>query len=101
MTEVSHISQLDHFIYAAKFKPFFPLVMIVSFIYIVVMTAHFLLQKNDYKKLTFFYSRFSTLFFVIASFFIKSVTIGGTLFCYLFALLGVVHFLMAFRTGQK
>lgn len=40
------ISQLDYFVYAAKFQPFFPAIMIVSVLYICTVVIFFIFQLN-------------------------------------------------------
>ena len=40
------ISQLDYFVYAAKFQPFFPTIMTVSVLYICTVVIFFIFQLN-------------------------------------------------------
>nr|WP_308447216.1 YjdJ family protein [Alkalihalobacterium chitinilyticum] len=35
----NQISQLDHFVYAAKFQPTFPLIMVISGLYLILLNA--------------------------------------------------------------
>jgi hypothetical protein len=53
VTEHADISQLDHFIYAAKFKPIFPILMMFSFTYIFILSGYLLLKYNTKKLMVF------------------------------------------------
>lgn len=44
--ERGNISQLDYFVYSIKFKPIFPIIMMVSFIYMVFAIGQNLLQPG-------------------------------------------------------
>ncbi|MGD6774823.1 MULTISPECIES: YjdJ family protein [Bacillaceae] len=44
--ERENISQLDYFVYSIKFKPIFPIIMMVSFIYMVFAIGQKLLQPG-------------------------------------------------------
>ncbi|WP_404442822.1 YjdJ family protein [Sutcliffiella horikoshii] len=44
--ERGNISQLDYFVYAIKFKPIFPIIMMVTFIYMVLAIGQKLLQPG-------------------------------------------------------
>jgi len=49
--ERGNISQLDYFVYAIKFKPIFPIIMMVSFIYMVFAMGQKLLQPGIKQNL--------------------------------------------------
>jgi Domain of unknown function (DUF4306) len=54
VTNVSEISGFDHFIYAAKFKPLFPILMTISLLYILVLLATWLLRiSHEQTELIF------------------------------------------------
>ncbi|WP_226679837.1 YjdJ family protein [Sutcliffiella horikoshii] len=44
--ERGNISQLDYFVYSIKFKPIFPIIMMVSFMYMVFAVGQKLLQPG-------------------------------------------------------
>lgn len=100
VTQASHISQLDHFVYAVKFKPLFPIVMTLSLIYIVVTTAHLLLQ-NNIKKLSVLHVILGLLFLLIALFFSSFINLGAKYFSLIFAFFSVLNFLVAFGYNVK
>ncbi|EKN64119.1 YjdJ family protein [Schinkia azotoformans] len=87
----SDISQLDFFLYAAKFRPVFPIFMVLTLSYIVTISAKLVL-KNSYKKLILFYSLFGLLFFFLTVFVSDSPTIGGKYFTILFIILSIINF---------
>ena len=73
------ISQLDYFVYAAKFKPAYPLLMMVSSMYLVILIGYRLLKKN-HKGFSLFLSILG-IFAITASRFVShSPTSGGAVF---------------------
>ncbi|WP_186577236.1 YjdJ family protein [Aquibacillus kalidii] len=85
ITSSSQISQLDHFIYAAKFKPTFPVLMVLSFTFILMMTAYLLTKRRPKMKILFHVLLGSVLLFI--GFLIQdSPTLGGKLFTWFFIL---------------
>ncbi|WP_221568238.1 DUF4306 domain-containing protein [Alkalihalobacillus sp. TS-13] len=60
------ISQLDHFIYAAKFKPFFPILILLSLTYMVMISV-FAILKHNTRRLIVGYISIGTLSFLTAS----------------------------------
>lgn len=93
---------LDHFVYAAKFQPLFPLVMVLSFLVITFMALRPLLKRSAALTLV------SCLVLAAVSFSIavllgNSPTQGFSLFSILFGALGVVTsgYLVYFLTKFK
>lgn len=76
ITRSDDISQLDHFIYAAKFKPTFPILMVLSLIYIFTLTSYLLFRYNV-KKLSMLLFGFGVLLFILGTVVADSPTIGG------------------------
>lgn len=93
ITNSSDISQLDHFIYAAKFKPAFPLLMALSIIYIVMLTGYWLCRRSN-KRFRLFYAG-SLLFWILGAMVADSPTIGGHYFTMLFMTAGAGSAAMA------
>ncbi|WP_255375091.1 DUF4306 domain-containing protein [Anoxybacillus sp. UARK-01] len=93
ITNSSDISQLDHFIYAAKFKPAFPLLMALSIIYIVMLTGYWLCRRSN-KRFRLFYAG-SLLFWILGAIVADSPTIGGHYFTMLFMTAGAGSAAMA------
>lgn len=87
----SDLSQLDFFVYAAKFKPIFPILTFLTLSYIVLITAKLIL-KNSYKKLILFYNFFGFLFLLLIVFIYDSPTIGAKYFSCLFIILSIINF---------
>ncbi|WML58711.1 YjdJ family protein [Neobacillus sp. PS2-9] len=98
----SDISQLDYFIYAVKFQPTFPVIMVISCLYLMILIGfHFF--KKQYKWFTCYLSFLGGGLFFLSYFIFTSPTIGGKvlflalllsgLFCILLAALTYFHIL--------
>ncbi|MBH0157360.1 YjdJ family protein [Fictibacillus sp. 5RED26] len=88
VTNVSEISGFDHFIYAAKFKPLFPILMIISLLYILVLLATWLF-RNHTNKLSVLFSLLGLTLFLASSLTFRSPTMGLEWFTWLFLLAGM------------
>ncbi|MBM7586391.1 hypothetical protein JOC86_002943 [Bacillus pakistanensis] len=90
--EVQHhsdISQLDFFIYAAKFKPAYPLMMFISGFYLIIVLGYVIIG-NYHKKLAIFLGSIGALLFLLGSIIASSPTIGGNLFTVVFMLVASI-----------
>ncbi|WP_240613589.1 YjdJ family protein [Pueribacillus theae] len=86
---IHQISQLDHFVYAAKFHPTFPIIMVISSFYLLILLGfHFL--KGKPKWFIFYQSFLGGVLACLAFLFFNSVTIGGQIFFYISLLGGVL-----------
>lgn len=81
--DADDISDLDHFVYAAKFRPLFPVLMILTASYIIILTGHRLFKKSITKKAVFL-SGFGALFLFASGIVSNSPTIGGYLSSHIF-----------------
>ncbi|MDZ5713332.1 YjdJ family protein [Jeotgalibacillus haloalkalitolerans] len=84
--EVLHagqISQLDHFVYAAKFQPLLPIVMMISVLYIVLLIAYRTF-RTDLKRWMMLLSLTAGMFIVAGVAIANSPTAGGNAFFYFF-----------------
>lgn len=73
------ISQLDYFVYAAKFQPLFPAIMLVSVLYIVIVVAFYLLQHN--QRLAIYLSAITSCLLIVSSVLLMNAsTEGGKIF---------------------
>ncbi|WP_191991936.1 DUF4306 domain-containing protein [Bacillus aerolatus] len=70
------ISALDYFVYAAKFKPAFPLLMMISGVYLFILAGFILLKRND-RKLVLFLALAGVLRACLSSVVSQSPTVGG------------------------
>lgn len=82
------ISQLDYFVYAAKYQPFFPAIMLISIIYIFNVAGHFLLAYKAKRGLIYF-ALISCMFLVGSLFVFNASTVGGRVFFWI-TLIGAV-----------
>ena len=93
------ISQLDHFIYAAKFKPAFPAAMVVSGLYLLVLVGYyFLLVRQKQGKFFYFLFVIGGGLLFISCIFINSSTKGGEIFHYIWLASGIICILAAIYT---
>lgn len=94
ITSNSEISQLDHFIYAAKFFPLYPILMLLSLSYLLTLSGYLLL-KNNTKRLTVFLSAVSVIYVLFGITLSSSPTVGGKYFTFLFLLAGLINVALA------
>ncbi|MGA4719710.1 YjdJ family protein [Fictibacillus nanhaiensis] len=94
VTNVSEISGFDHFIYAAKFKPLFPILMTISLLYILVLLATWLL-RNHTNKLSLFFTILGLTLFVASSLTFRSPTVGLEWFTWLFLIIGMLSIVIS------
>lgn len=87
--EAHDISNLDHFVYAAKFKPLFPFLMALTASYIIIFTGYTLF-KRSIKKIALFLAGFGVLFLISSGFISASPTVGGNIFQAFFLIGGMI-----------
>ena len=90
----SDILQLDYFIYAAKFQPTFPVVMVISIFYLFILIGSYFL-KGRYKWFAYYLFLLGGGFLFLSSFIFHSPTLGGRIFFYLFLINGVFCIVVA------
>jgi hypothetical protein len=78
----SDISQLDYFVYAAKFQPTFPIIMTISGLYLLILIGYYFLNRQ-HKRFSYFLSILGGGLFLLSYFFIHSSTTGGQIFFYI------------------
>ncbi|WP_430309059.1 DUF4306 domain-containing protein [Rummeliibacillus pycnus] len=93
----SDILYLDYFIYAAKFHPFYPLIMILSILYLIIL-AGMLLNKitNKTNYLFFILPILCLSTFISTCTLINATTFGGKLFFYLFLILTILFIYLSY-----
>ncbi|WP_162880766.1 DUF4306 domain-containing protein [Paraliobacillus sediminis] len=94
ITNASDISQLDHFIYAAKFNPIFPTLIILSLTYLLILSGYLLLRK-DTKKVTIFLLSLVAIYVLFGIVVTDSPTIGGRYFTVTFLTIGAINLVAA------
>lgn len=94
VTNNSDISQLDYFIYAAKFHPVYPILILFSLSYIVTLSGYLLL-KNYIKRLTVFLSVISMIYVLLGLTIYSSPTVGGKYLTFVFLFIGLVNLSLA------
>lgn len=87
--QASDILPIDYFVYAAKFLPTFPLFMLLSVTYLLILIGYILLKRND-KMFSYFLSCIGIFFFVLSGFVSNSPTIGLEIFFNSFLLIGIL-----------
>ncbi|MFY0804895.1 DUF4306 domain-containing protein [Peribacillus frigoritolerans] len=88
------ISNFDHFVYAAKFKPLFPLLMVLASSYIIILSGY-ILFKRRIKKMALFLLGFGVLFLFSSGFVSHSPTVGGNIFQAFFLIGGMIAIMAA------
>ncbi|ATA58699.1 hypothetical protein GS458_0236 [Geobacillus stearothermophilus] len=83
----SHISQLDYFVYSAKFHPFFPIIMGISSLYLLILIGYYFLKPQNKKFACFLFILGGGLF-LLGCFFMDSTTTGGKIFFYIWLVSG-------------
>lgn len=85
----SDISQLDYFIYAAKFRPTFPVIMVISSLYLLILIGYYFL-KRQYKSFSYYLFFLGGGSFLLSYFIFNSPTVGGRIFFYIWLVSGVL-----------
>ncbi|MEC0347226.1 DUF4306 domain-containing protein [Peribacillus frigoritolerans] len=88
------ISNFDHFVYAVKFKPLFPLLMVLAASYLIILTGY-ILFKRRIKKMALFLLGFGVLFLFSSGFVSNSPTVGGNIFQAFFLIGGMIAIMAA------
>ncbi|PPA70822.1 DUF4306 domain-containing protein [Jeotgalibacillus proteolyticus] len=88
------ISQLDFFLYSAKFRPFYPVLMIISSLGLIVLSAYHLLKKEP-KRFAYFLFVMSAGAFALSYGISSSPTVGGFIFFLLWLASGILFILSA------
>lgn len=86
---LNDILPIDHFVYAAKFAPTFPLLMLISATYLIILIGYILL-KNKGRRFSYFLSGLGVLFVVLSGFISNSPTTGLKIFSVSFLLIGIL-----------
>ncbi|WP_352925187.1 DUF4306 domain-containing protein [Peribacillus simplex] len=87
--EAKDISNLDHFVYAAKFKPQFPFLMVLAASYLIILTGY-ILFKRSIKKMALFLLGLGILFLLSNGIVSNSPTVGGNIFHAFFLISGMM-----------
>lgn len=99
-TNADNLLVIDHFVYAAKFEPLFPLLMATSFLVLVFQLAFWLFKERRAGWNTFLLFM-SIVSFGMCSILFDSPTIGFKLFSLFFGLVGLASLLSVFFIKGK
>ncbi|MFE4812412.1 YjdJ family protein [Peribacillus simplex] len=83
------ISNFDYFVYAAKFKPLFPFLMVITASYLIILTGY-IQFKRSIKKMALFLLGLGVLFLLSTGFVSNSPTVGGNIFTAFFLIGGMM-----------
>lgn len=92
--EADDISKFDHFVYAAKFKPLFPFLMVTTASYLIILTGYILFQRRI-KKMALFLLGFGVIFLFSSGYVSNSPTVGGNIFQAFFLIGGMIAIMTA------
>lgn len=84
---------LDYFIYAIKFKPFFPTLMLLSILYIIGLVLIFIGKKNTDTSIKVAFA-FGIIYLVTSTLFFNATTFGGKLFFYILLISSILTILI-------
>lgn len=85
----SDISQLDYFVYASKFQPTFPIMMIFSSLYLLILIGYKIL-KLEKKWLAYYLTFLGGGLFLFSYFTSNSPTKGGHILSPIFIICGLL-----------
>lgn len=101
VNEADDILAIDHFVYAAKFEPLFPLLMAASLLFIIFQLSAWLLKDRKTTHIIFL-SLMAVGLLLMSAMLLNSPTIGLTLFSGFFGLSGLLTLLLIlYRNNQK
>ncbi|WP_053361471.1 YjdJ family protein [Bacillus sp. FJAT-27251] len=83
----SDISHLDYFVYASKFQPLFPVIMVLSSLYLLALIGYFIF-KQEKKGFAYYLSFLGVGLFLLSYFTSNSPTVGGHILFSLFLICG-------------
>ncbi|QPC46972.1 DUF4306 domain-containing protein [Mangrovibacillus cuniculi] len=78
ITDSEQLSSLDFFFYALKFKPTYPILVMLTAIYLIFLVGRQLVKHNN-LRFRYFSILFSTLLLIIGVFSLGSTTAGAQL----------------------
>ncbi|MFJ7511621.1 DUF4306 domain-containing protein [Peribacillus simplex] len=87
--DADDISNFDYLVYAAKFKPLFPFLMVLAASYLIILTGY-ILFKRSIKKMALFLLGLGVLFLLSSGFVSNSPTVGGNIFQAFFLIGGMI-----------
>ncbi|MGE7603473.1 DUF4306 domain-containing protein [Peribacillus sp. NPDC097675] len=91
--DTTDISNLDYFVYAAKFRPMFPALMMGTLLYLIMLTGLRVCKGSDTRK-TFFLTGLGMLVLLLSGLVWNSPTVGGNLFKGMCLIIGWVSILI-------
>jgi len=94
VTNGSEISQLDYFVYAVKFQPLYPTIMVISFLYILCVIGFYLI-KNKLNYATHYWGIVGCSMILVSILFSNASTYGGKTFFWTFLASGLGCILVA------
>lgn len=100
VTSSSEILTVDHFVYAAKFEPFFPLLMAASMIVIISQVTLWLTSDRKMVR-NIFFLLMAILSFGVSLVVFNSPTTGLQLFSIFFGIVGILSLLIVFLFRGK
>ncbi|MFP8782932.1 DUF4306 domain-containing protein [Planococcus plakortidis] len=101
VNEADDILVIDHFVYAAKFEPLFPLLMAASLLFIIFQLSAWLLRKRKTAQVIFL-SLMAVSLLLMSALLLGSQAAGLTLFAAYFGLSGLVTLLaILYRNNRK
>ncbi|MFJ8260671.1 DUF4306 domain-containing protein [Rummeliibacillus sp. NPDC094406] len=98
--QASDISIFDYFVYAAKFHPAYPLMMMLSIIYLFILLG-VILSKRKKSITPLYFGLFSFIMLALAFVLLNASTLGGKVFSYLFLAVGIALLVFSLIVKKK
>lgn len=95
VAKANDISLLDHFVYAAKFHPLYPALMLLSGVYLLILIGWRLFGKRSSKGLLGYITTIGTLLLLLSIIMFNAYTSGGKLFFYLLVTSGILCLILS------
>ena len=101
ITNGHDISQLDYFVYAVKFQPVFPIIMMMSVLYLLSVTGYYLikLRKSDWGIA--FWGIIGLLMLIVSGFLYSSSIVGDSVIFWISILSGIIFISVSILLWSK
>jgi hypothetical protein len=86
----SDILPLDYFVYAAKFKPTYPILMLASVLYLLTISVYLLFKRNS-KRFSYVICILGLVFLALSIGLYNSATTGANMFFNMFLVMGFLY----------
>lgn len=90
INDSNDILAIDYFVYAAKFKPIYPILMLINIVYLLTLLAYVCLKQNK-RGLTIFSITLGGLLILFSLALYNSPTIGAQMLFYISLAISILY----------